>query len=416
MGKKEGPYMETNILRTHFDYLIQCTENLHLDRPLYNRYKARYEEIYLYCLEKQAAVFTYQDAAHYCSVKCPYRKKYAAKETAKAAYTVARYFEDGDFSWKYVTFPRLPICKDYAELIEKFRQELSKQLSPDTVRTAIIIIRQFLHFLQQSGKEDAGSITTDDVLDFVRREAPNHKGSMAKLLRTMKKFVCFLRSEDIVDLDADRFLGKAGRCRRKALPCFTDDELRSIFAQIDRTTDKGRRDYAIFLLAVRTGMRASDIAGLKLTDISWAERVIRIVQKKTKVSLQLPLPTDAGNAIADYILHSRPGMDNPYVFLRTLPPFSDIPVSPSLFNAALRGYMEAAGIAHTGWDGRSFHALRRTAGTKMVASGVPVSTVAQILGHRDMESSKRYISLDTGNMRECCLDIGSMRTRKEGLA
>ncbi len=78
--------------------------------------------------------------------------------------------------------------------------------------------------------------------------------------------------------------------------------------------------------------------------------------------------------------------------------------------------MKAAGMERTGWDGRSFHALRRTAGTRMVTSGVPVPTVAQILGHTDVESSKRYISLDTEGLRGCCMDLGAMHTRKEGLS
>lgn len=108
-------------------------------------------------------------------------------------------------------------------------------------------------------------------------------------------------------------------------------------------------------------------------------------------------------------------MDTPYVFLRILYPVSGIPVSPTLFNVALREYVEAAGIARTGWDGKSFHALRRTAGTKMVVSGTSISTVAQVLGHGNIESSKRYIALDTEKLRECCLDLGAMHTRKEGL-
>ena len=252
-------------------------------------------------------------------------------------------------------------------------------------------------------------------MDFVRQEAAHHKGSMPRLLRTLRNFVCFLRARGIVDLDADRFLSTAGKCRQKVLPCFTDDELQAVFSQIDRTTDKGRRDYAIFLLAMRTGMRACDISKLKLSDISWMERTIKVIQKKTKVSLLLPLPVDVGNAIADYILHSRPKLDSPYVFLRQLHPVSDIPLNPTLFNVTLRRYVEAAGINRIGWDGKSFHALRRTAGTKMVVSGVPISTVAQVLGHVNIESSKRYIALDTEKLRECCLDLGSMYTRKEGL-
>ena len=78
--------------------------------------------------------------------------------------------------------------------MEKFKQELLKNLGPGTVRVGMVIIRQFLYFLEQSGTTDAAHITTENVLDFVRRESSNHKGSMSKLLRTMRKFVCFLRS------------------------------------------------------------------------------------------------------------------------------------------------------------------------------------------------------------------------------
>lgn len=407
--------METNTLRKHFDYLIQCTGKQQLSKHVFDRYKNHYEEIFLYCSENHLEIFTYQDAAGYCKIKCPSRKKFAVKETTKIAYTAARYFEDGCFIWKAVTFPQYPVCRVYETLMDEFWREMLKKLSPGTVRVGMVIVRQFLYFLEQSGTTDASCITTENIMDFVRQEAPNHKSSMAKLLRTMKKFICFLRSERIVDLDVDRFLENAGRCRQKALPCFTDDELRLIFGQIDRSTDKGRRDYAIFLISLRLGLRASDISKLKLPDINWKEKTVRVVQKKTKTALELPLPVDVGNAVADYILHSRYKTDSPYVFVRLRRTPSDTPIDPTAFNGYLRKYMEAAGMERTGWDGKSFHALRRTAGTKMVTSGVPVSTVAQVLGHGSIESSKRYISLDTERLKECCLNLGDMHTRKEGL-
>ena len=77
--------------------------------------------------------------------------------------------------------------------------------------------------------------------------------------------------------------------------------------------------------------------------------------------------------------------------------------------------MKAAGIERAGWDGKSFHALRRTAGTNMLISGTPIAAVAQVLGHNSIESSKRYISLDIERLRECGLELGAMATRKEGL-
>ena len=409
--------MEKSDLRKHIDYVIQCTKELGLTQSTVDHYIRHYEAVFLYCSKKGMDVFTYQDAADFCRIKYGTDpKKSTDKNARKAAYTVARYFENGEFRWDAITFiTRDPVSAEYKELMASFKQGLSKKLSPGTVRPEMIIVRQFLYFLEQTGVWDVPSITSENILDFVRQEAANHKGSMPRLLRVMRNFVCFLRDRGIADLNADRFLGTAGRCRQKVLPCFMDNELQAVFSQIDRTTDKGRRDYAVFLLAVRTGMRACDIAKLKLADISWTEKTIHVVQKKTKLSLILPLPVDAGNAIADYILHSRPRLDNPYVFMRLVHPVPGISVNPTLFNVALRGYVEAAGIDRTGWDGKSFHALRRTAGTKMVVSGVPVSTVSQILGHGNMESSKRYISLDTESLRECCMDLGSMHTRKEGL-
>lgn len=407
--------METITLKEHIDHVIQCIQELQLSKNVYNRYKKHCEDIYLYCTENHLDCFCYQDAVGYCGIRCPSLKEYSVKETTKIAYTIAAYFENGEFVWKTVTFTQYPVCGAYEKLMDAFEQELLKKLSYGTARVGMVIIRQFLYFLEQSGTTDASCITTGDVLDFVRREASNHKSSMAKLLRTVRKFVCFLRREGITDIDADRFLTAAGRYRQKALPCFSEEELRDIFAQIDRSTDKGRRDYAVFLTALRTGLRASDISRLKLSDIDWTGKIIRVVQKKTMAALHLPLPIDVGNAIADYILNSRHRSDSPYVFLRLRDTPSHAPIEPTSFNCSLRKYMKAAGMDRTGWDGRSFHALRRTAGTRMVTSGVPVSTVSQILGHTDMESSKRYISLDTEGIRECCMDLGVMHTRKEGL-
>lgn len=303
--------METNVLRKHFDHLIQCTEKLQLSKRVFDRYKDHYGEIFLYCIENHLDIFTYQDAENYCKVKCPSRKAFAVKEITKIAYTVAGYFEDGHFTWKVITLSQYPVCRAYEMLADEFRQELLKKLGSGTVRVSMGIVRQFLYFLEQSGTTDAACITTENIPGFVRQEAPNHKNSMAKLLRTIKKFVCFLRTRGIVDLDVDRFLGNSGRRRQKVLPCFTDDELRLIFGQIDRSTDKGRRDYAVFLISLRIGLRASDISGLKLTDIDWGEKTVKGVQKKTKTALVLPLPVDVGNAVADYILHSRYKTDNP---------------------------------------------------------------------------------------------------------
>ena len=407
--------METISLKDHFDYLIKSTENLHFSATTFSRYKARYNDVFYYCRVNGKQSFTHEDIDSFMEAETTGKKKYFVLESRKIAATVAKYFEQGVFEWQVITVPNYPLSQSYSSLLERFECELLKHLEPGTVRTSVGIVRQFFYAMEQSGVPEARLITDRHVLDFVRTTAPFHKSSMSKQIRTMRKLVCFFREESVVNLTADRFLTKAGRCRQKSLPCFTDEELQAIFAKINRSTDKGRRDYAVFLLALRTGLRASDISKLRLDDIDWKRNTISVVQKKTKVLIELPLTVDVGNAIADYILNSRCKTDNCYVFLSMRNDIQSAPIHPSTFNTCLRKYIKDAGMEKTGWDGKSFHAFRRTAGTRMIETNIPSTTVSQILGHTNVESTKRYIALDINTMKCCCLDLGDMVSRKEGL-
>lgn len=194
---------------------------------------------------------------------------------------------------------------------------------------------------------------------------------------------------------------------RRVLPCINQNEIDRVLEQIDLSSAMGKRDYAIIVLGAHTGLRAGDIARLKLTDMDWTNNEIRIIQGKTDTPLTLPLTPLVGNAIADYILGGRPLSDSPYIFLRVLAPFQEFRDGVSIA-CIFKRYLKKAGIDHEIGDGRTFHGLRRTLGTTLVVNGVPVTTIAQILGHRSIKTTKQYISLDISGLRQCALDFGSV--------
>ena len=68
-------------------------------------------------------------------------------------------------------------------------------------------------------------------------------------------------------------------------------------------------------------------------------------------------------------------------------------------------YQKKAGIARHAFDGKGFHGLRRRLAKKLLVTGTPLTTIAQILGHDDLKSLRQYLSLDTGNLKECALDF-----------
>ena len=127
----------------------------------------------------------------------------------------------------------------------------------------------------------------------------------------------------------------------------------------------------------------------------------------------MPLPAPAGNAVAEWILHGRPGCDAPEVFVRLQAPF--VKLGNSAGPTLMRRRLTRAGIDHAARDGKSFHALRRTTGTRLIESGAGLPLAAQVLGHARIDSSRRYFSLASEQLRQCCLPLEEFACTREGL-
>ena len=110
-----------------------------------------------------------------------------------------------------------------------------------------------------------------------------------------------------------------------------------------------------------------------------------------------------GNAIARYLSEERPDAGNDYLFVRTIAPFDPLAGHTSCY-AIVRSVFKTAGIRK---DARIFgmHMLRHNAASTMVKNEVPISTIAAILGHADINSTDIYITTDEKKLRECVLPM-----------
>jgi len=243
--------------------------------------------------------------------------------------------------------------------------------------------------------------------------APRRPAGIGNVVWSLNRFFAFLNAAGLSDVRVDGLLAHAAPRRVRALPCFTREETGRLLEGIETGTPCGKRDYAMVVLAVSTGLRCCDIVALRLDEIDWHRDEIRLVQAKTSRPLVLPLPPLAGNAVAEWILHGRPDCDAPEVFVRLRPPF--VKLGNSAGSTLMRRRLTRAGIDHAAHDGKSFHALRRTAGTRLIESGAGLPLAAQILGHARINSSCRYFALATEQIRQCCLPLENFACIKEGL-
>jgi integrase len=110
--------------------------------------------------------------------------------------------------------------------------------------------------------------------------------------------------------------------KKEHIPSFyTATEVMTVEGSIDRSSGVGKRNYAMVLLASRLGLRASDIANLKFSNLDWDNNLITLVMQKTDKTIELPLLADVGNAIIDYLRHGRPQSDLQHVFLSSRAPY-----------------------------------------------------------------------------------------------
>jgi integrase len=157
------------------------------------------------------------------------------------------------------------------------------------------------------------------------------------------------------------------------------------------------------------GMRAVDVANLKLSDIDWVNGEIKILQTKTGFSVALPLTKDVGEALKDYILNARPPSDSQQIFLRLKAPHIGIKSAVTI-GEIYWACCKAAGLP----ESKRFHTLRRSRGTSLLAAGEPVTMVAQVLGHAQVDSTKKYISVDVLHFKMCALSFDGIKPRGRG--
>jgi integrase len=183
---------------------------------------------------------------------------------------------------------------------------------------------------------------------------------------------------------------------------YSGEEVERLLSSVDRTTDLGKRDYAILILAAHLGLRSSDIVGLSFNDIDYMAKTIKTVQTKTGRPLTLVMNAEVEEAVTDYIQNGRPESSSGIIFLSPQAPFS--PLSAGTGFAAAQKHFNLAGIAARGRN-RGTHALRASYATALAAKGTPYAVVQEALGHEDPESAKYYVRIDANRLRMCALDI-----------
>jgi hypothetical protein len=180
-------------------------------------------------------------------------------------------------------------------------------LRPCTLQRRSGELRCFLDFLRQKNIESVEQIKAADLFEFVSSRNHLKANTVSRIICDMRSFLRFLAILGITHKDLSLELPKVRVPQNTHIPSVWDPELiEKLLEAIDRSSVKGKRDYAILLLACRLGLRAGDIRMLQLDNIKWENSRIEITQSKTNTPLSLPLSEEVGQALIDYLRSGRP--------------------------------------------------------------------------------------------------------------
>lgn len=253
-------------------------------------------------------------------------------------------------------------------------------------------VREFLVAQFPGRSIDLSRLNAADIRRFVTQRAqglkPRTAGVIADCLRSYFRF-SGVQGHATQSLIAA--VPRVAHWRLATLPnVLTENELNSVLHAFDRTTATGRRDYAMARCLADLGLRASEVASLQLDDVNWREGTLRIAKSKSKRVTLLPLPAQTGQALAQYLRFARPKTGSRSVFVRHRAP-RDEPVGPSLVRNAIRCAYSRCGLAQR-WTGT--HVLRHTAGSRLINAGATIKDIADLLRHRDLDTTTIYTKVD----------------------
>ena len=289
------------------------------------------------------------------------------------------------------------------------------QLRPGTLHERKTELTIFLDFLHSRKARSLDQIQPLDLSDFIttradlpvigkiRRDRWLEPKTVARIVSDIRSFLRFLNMRGILQKDLGATLPQIRVPRDAKIPSVWDQELIvRLLGAVDRSSEKGKRDYAILLLACRLGLRAGDIRTLKLDQLHWDDSTIEITQSKTSTPLRLPLTSEVGDALIDYLKSGRPQTTHREIFLKVNPPFD--PFTGNNLHHIVTYWRLLAGIRFRTPQKRGAHSLRHTLATRLLEKGTPFTTIAEILGHSSLESTRIYAKADVEALRSVALD------------
>ena len=294
---------------------------------------------------------------------------------------------------KYKSLPTWCLTELEAFINQKQREGWKKS-TVDMYRSSVA---RFCSYAAALGLDSFQEITPETVKEFNCHDLHSTAEGKNAYNGRIRKFLKYLEQKGTIPYGIHHALYAKAAPKEQIVTILNESERDQIrLAGINAVTPLELRDYAMVMVGLYMGLRAIDVAGIRISDINWDTQSIRVLQEKTSYEIEVPMPTVVGNAIYRYIKEGRHPSESPYVFIKNRAPYDRIQSS-----ACLDGLIRIL----PSLKGRGYHVTRRTFATEQLRKSTNRHVIADLLGHRDTTSLYHYLQHDEDRMRLCPISM-----------
>jgi len=293
------------------------------------------------------------------------------------------------------------VCEGYDRWLTEIRG-----LSKETLRKNGSAARVFLRwFGDRADRETLASLSVSDIDAYLEwRMDGLRRATRWGVTHCLRSFLRYLKFAGLIPRDLSSTVSGPILYKFEEIPrAFTEQQVEKLLETTRRDRSAtGLRDYAILMLLATYGLRAGEVARLRLEDIDWRGERLRVRQSKTDVESVLPLVALVGDALLEYLQHGRPETDVREVFLRVCAPRGPFARGGSI-DGVINSRLKRAGININGRHGS--HAFRFARAASLLRASVSLKSIGDLLGHCTASSTAVYLRLPTDELRAISLEV-----------
>jgi integrase/recombinase XerD len=278
--------------------------------------------------------------------------------------------------------------------------------TPSSVEQLGRIAGRFLHWCEQTSRQ-LSDLQAGDIDNYFASQGTGRwsRVSVANTASALRGFLRYAAQQGMCSAHLAESIYRPRIYEQESLPYAPAwSDVQRILADADTDKPRDIRDRAILMLLSVYGMRSGEVAALRIDQIDWVGRTLRLFRLKRRQPQVYPLVPSVAEALARYIDTVRPSSSCPEVFLCMQAPRRPLKAG-SIYDVANRRFV-ALGIeaAHRGG-----HALRHACAARLLADGLTLKEIGDHLGHRSTSATSTYAKVDMVSLREVgAFDLGDL--------